>query len=72
MEEFANLLWVGHVLGEQGPQKFQQLWSALRPAATHYIYGLNADSAACNKAADQMRMYAIFLERMVIKKEVHL
>jgi hypothetical protein len=70
MEEIANLLWVGHILAKHGPEKFQLLWSALRPAATHYIYGLNADKDACIKAADQIQVYAILLERMVINKEV--
>ncbi len=70
MEEIANLLWVGHVFAKHGPAKFQQLWSALRPAATHYIYGLDADSNACNNAADQIQVYAILLEQMVINKEV--
>jgi hypothetical protein len=70
MEEIANLLWVGHLLAKHGPEKFQLLWSALRPAATHYIYGLNAGRDACNTAADQMQVYATLLEQMVINKEV--
>jgi hypothetical protein len=70
MEEIANLLWVGHILAKNGPDKFQLLWSALRPAATHYIYGLNAGRDACNRAADQIQLYAVLLEQMVIKKEV--
>jgi hypothetical protein len=70
MEETANLLWVGHILAKHGPPGFQQLWSLLRPAATHYIYGFNASQEACDDAADLLRVYAILLERMVISKEV--
>jgi hypothetical protein len=70
MEEKANLLWVGYVLAENGPPGFQHLWAILIPAVTHYIYGLNADEAACEKAASQIKEYAAALESMVINGEV--
>jgi hypothetical protein len=70
MEEKANLLWVGYVLAENGPPGFQHLWQILIPAVTHYIYGLNANQAACERAAQRIREYATTLERMVISGEV--
>jgi hypothetical protein len=49
MEETANLLWVGHMLAKHGLHGFQQLWSLVRPAATHYIYGISASHATRQK-----------------------
>lgn len=70
MEEFANLLWVGYKIAERGPSIFQELWGLLRQSATHYIYGLNADAEACEKAARQIREYAVKLENLVIQRTV--
>jgi hypothetical protein len=70
MEEIANLLWLGHILARHGPPGFQALWSQLRPAAVHYIYGFNATQEACQEAAKKLRCYAVSTEEMVIDMEV--
>jgi hypothetical protein len=72
MEEIANLLWIGYILAEHGPVEFQNLWTLLRQAATHYIYGLNASLEDIEKAACDIRAYAIEMERLVISREVRL
>jgi hypothetical protein len=72
MEEIANLLWIGYILAEHGPVEFQKLWTLLRQAATHYIYGLNASFEDSEKAACDIRAYATKMERLVISREVRL
>ena len=70
MEEFANLLWVGHILAENGPVGFQTLWKLFRPAAAHYIYGFNSSGDACKEAASSLLKYAITIEKLIIFKMV--
>lgn len=58
------------MIAERGPPMFQQLWEVLQPAVNHYVYVVNADAVSYATAADQMRGYAIALEKLVIHGQV--
>ena len=70
MEEYANLLWVGYILANNGPNGFKTLWSLLRPAVVHYLYGFNATEEECHEAEVSLQKYAALQEKMIINKMV--
>ena len=70
LDELANLIWIGGVVAFYGPPGFQELWTHLRAALKHHLYGVDATEDDMCAAAASLRKYACLLEQMVLRGEV--
>jgi hypothetical protein len=58
MDDLAFLLWAGGCIAMHGPDTFQTLWSHIRAAATHYLFGYDASETDMRRAAEHVLKYS--------------
>lgn len=70
MEEIASFTFVGSLFARCGPSAFQKAWKSLAPAARHYLFAMDPDVAAMDKAVENMLSYAKQIEELVVQGQV--